>query len=172
MEVNLTIIGESDLILIEPPQNVIYDPDQQFNIIVYYEDVHLHKAIDGAVINFNTANQGWESTTADNGTTGYYLIPIDCTELASSGLKCVEITATREFYFTSTFEYIFEISEGITTTTTTQPDTSTSTTTITTLTTTSESTTTTTETGTFPGVLTVLAVFGTLVIFTRRRKKL
>jgi len=165
LEVNLTIIGESDLILIEPPQNAIYNPDQQFNIIVYYEDAHLHRAIADATINFNIANQGWKLITVDNGTTGYYVIPVNCSELPFSGSNHVEITATREFYSTPIFEYLFEISESTTTTTstTTQPDTSTSTTT---------TTTTITETGTFPGLFTVLTVFGTLVIFTRRRKKL
>jgi hypothetical protein len=183
MEVNLTIIGESDIMLIEPPQDAIYDPNQYFNIIVFYEDVHLYRAIGGATINFNIANQGWESTTVDNGTTGYYLISVDCSELTSSGPKRVEITATREFYSTSTIEYIFELSESTTITTTTQPDTSTSTTTTTTTTTTTQpdtststttttTTTTITETDPFPSVLAILVVFGTLVIFTRRRKKM
>ncbi len=175
LEDSLTIVGESELILIEPIQHAIFDPDQQFNIIVYYEDINLHKPIDGAVINFNIANQGWEATTTTNGTTGYYLIPVDCSELPSSGEKRVEITATREFYSTQALEYIFELSEGTTTTTTTtttQSDTSTSaTTTTTTQTTTSISITTTTETGTFPGIFLILVSFAALVIVIRRFKK-
>ena len=185
LEVSLTIIGESNLLLIKPPQNTIFDPDKQFTIIVYYEDTQLHEAIDGAVIEYNIAAQGWETTTLDNGTSGFYLIPVDCSELSSSGSKRVELTATREFYSTSTLEYIFEISESAstatTTSTTTQSDTSTSTTTATTTSTpqsdtsTSATTTTTTmtitETGTFPGLFIILTVFGTLVMVTRRRKK-
>lgn len=171
MENTLTINGESNLILIEPPQNAVFDSVQQFTIIVYYEDAHLHKAIDGAAISFNIANQGWKLTTVNNGTTGFYLIPVDCSELSSSGSKRVEITATREFYSTPTLEYIFEIRESTstttTTTTTTQPDTSTSTTATTTIT-----TTTVTETGNFPNGLIVLAVLGSFVIFIRRRKKI
>ncbi|MFW9906248.1 MAG: hypothetical protein ACFFFH_18150 [Candidatus Thorarchaeota archaeon] len=162
LEVNLTVIGESDLILIEPPQNSLCEPDQQFTIIVYYEDTHLHKAIEDATINFNIANQGWEVTTLTNGTIGYYLIPVDCSELSSSGPKYVEITATREFYSTQALEYMFEISE-ITSKTSTSTSTGTTTTTTTTM---------ITEAGTFPGGLTVLVVLGTLVIFIRRQKKL
>ena len=45
-------------------------------------------------------------------------------------------------------------------------------TTTTTTTTSPTTTTTTTTTTTFPGVLAVLTVFGTLVVFTRRRKKM
>ncbi|MFX1284703.1 MAG: hypothetical protein ACFFB5_13675 [Promethearchaeota archaeon] len=154
LEVSLTIIGESNLLLIEPPQNAIFDPDQQFTIILYYEDTHLHKAIDGAVIEYNIAAQGWEATTLDNGTIGFSLIPVDCSELSSSGSKRVDITATHEFYSTPTLEYIFEISESPSTTTTTgttttsQPDTSTTTTTTTTTTTSQPDTSTTTTTTT------------------------
>lgn len=172
MEVSLTIIGVSDLVLIEPPQNTIFGRYQQFTITVYYEDVHLHKAIDGAIINFNIANQGWEAITGNNGTPGYYLIPVDCSEISSSGSKYVEITATCEFYSTPTFGYIFEISEStstttiITTTTTTQLGTNMSTTATTT------TMTTITETDTSLDGLIVFAVLGSLVIFNRRRKKI
>lgn len=170
IEDSLTIFGESQLVLIKPPQNAIYNPIQQFEIIVYYEDSHLNRAIGGAVIGYNIADQGWETTTIDNGTTGFYLIPVDCGDLSSSGLKHVEIAATHDFYSTPTLKYMFEIRESTSTTTTTtttttiQPETSTSTTTTTTK--------TITETGTFPGVVTVFAVFCTLVIFIQRRKKM
>ncbi|MFW9903493.1 MAG: hypothetical protein ACFFFH_04110 [Candidatus Thorarchaeota archaeon] len=173
MEDTLTIIGESNLLLIEPPQNAIFDPDQQFTIIVYYEDVHLHRAIADAVIKYNIAEQGLETTTIDNGTAGFYLIPVDCRELSSSGSKRVEITATQEFYSIPTLEYMFEISESTSTTITTstiittQPRATTSPTTTTTTT-----TTTFTETGTFPGVVTVFTILGTLVMFIRRRAKM
>ncbi|MFX1251285.1 MAG: hypothetical protein ACFFCZ_06730 [Promethearchaeota archaeon] len=133
-EESLTIIGESKLTLIEPPQDTIFDSDELFSIIVYYEDAHLANAIDDAVINFNIANQGWQSTTGNNGTVGYYAITVHCSEITSSGSQRVEITATSEFFTTQTLEYNFEIVESTTTTSTTQTETSISTTTTTTTT--------------------------------------
>ncbi|MFX1302439.1 MAG: hypothetical protein ACFE9X_03685, partial [Promethearchaeota archaeon] len=53
IEKTLTIMGQTELNLITPEQEAIFRSDKTFNIIVYYEDINLNTAINGATIDYN-----------------------------------------------------------------------------------------------------------------------
>ncbi|MFX1419956.1 MAG: hypothetical protein ACFE9N_13640 [Promethearchaeota archaeon] len=109
IEKTLTVMAQTDLTLKTPNQGDYYPPYAIFDIIVYYEDVNLNTAIDGASIDFNIDGQGWQSTSLNNGTTGYYLISVDCSTITSDGLKTVEIQANKNYYEAQTLLYNFTI---------------------------------------------------------------
>ena len=106
----LTIIGETDLTLKTPRQDAIYYSNQSFNIIVYYKDSNHLNAIDGASIQYNINGQGWQSTSSNNGTIGYYIIPVDCSVFTIDGIKTVEIIAGKNYYESQTLDYNFNVS--------------------------------------------------------------
>lgn len=105
----LTIIGETDLSLITPNQYATFYTNQSFDIVVYYEDFNLFTPIDGATIQYNIDGQGWQSTTANNGTVGYYIVSVDCSVFTSDGLKTVEINASKQYYSSQVLTYNFNI---------------------------------------------------------------
>ncbi|MFX0207272.1 MAG: hypothetical protein ACFFDT_14890 [Candidatus Hodarchaeota archaeon] len=108
-ETILTIIGETKLNLIAPVQDSTHYSNETFNLIVYYEDSNQLKAIDDATLFYNINAQGWLSTTANNGSIGYYTIPIDCSSFTTNGTKKVDITATKAYYLNHTLHYEFNL---------------------------------------------------------------
>ncbi|MHA1869434.1 MAG: tandem-95 repeat protein [Promethearchaeota archaeon] len=107
-EQNFTILADTDLSLISPAQNSVYNPSDSFNIVVYYNDTGLDQPIDGATIYYSIEGGSWQSITSNNGTSGYYEIPIDCSTLGN-GDKSVDITSNRTFYNNQTLKYNFHI---------------------------------------------------------------
>lgn len=105
----LTIMGQTDLTLVAPDQGVTYYSNQSFNIVIYYEDSNQLKAIDGAAFQYNINGQGWKSTSVNNGTIGYYVIPVNCSIFATNGTKTVEITASKNYYESQTLNYNFNV---------------------------------------------------------------
>jgi len=105
----LTIIGQTDLTLKAPDQEAVFRSDETFNIIVYYEDSNFNTAINGATIDYNIDGQGWQSTTLNNGTIGYYIVPVDCSVFTSEGLKTLEIRANKNYYESQTLFYNFNV---------------------------------------------------------------
>jgi len=105
----LTIIGDTDFSLITPSQDATFYTDQSFDIIVYFEDFNLLTPIDGATIEYNINGQGLQSTTVNNGTIGYYVIPVDCSIFTSDGLKSVDISANKQYYDSQLLTYSFNV---------------------------------------------------------------
>lgn len=105
----MTIIGDTDFSLITPSQDATFYTDQSFDIIVYFEDFNLLTPIDGATIEYNINGQGLQSTTVNNGTIGYYVIPVDCSIFTSDGLKSVDISANKQYYDSQLLTYSFNV---------------------------------------------------------------
>ncbi len=105
----LTIKGQTDFTLLTPSQEATYYSNQSFNIVVYYKDSNQLKAIDGATIQYNINGQGWQSTSSNNGTIGYYIIPVNCSIFTIDGTKAVEITASKNYYESQTLNYNFNV---------------------------------------------------------------
>ena len=105
----LTVIGEAELTLITPNQDALYYSNQSFNIIVYCLDSNQLNAIDGATIYYNIDGQGWQSTSSNNGTIGYYIIPVNCNVFTINGAKAVEITLSKVYYENQTLDYNFYV---------------------------------------------------------------
>lgn len=105
----LTILGETDMSLIRPSQDATFYTNQSFDIIVYYEDFNLVTSIDEATIEYNIEGQGLQSTTANNGTIGYYVIPVDCSVFTSDGPKIVDISVNKQYYDSQSIIYYFNI---------------------------------------------------------------
>lgn len=108
-ETILIILGQTVLTLIEPDQEATYYTNETFNIIVYYEDSKQLKAIDDTTLFYNIDTQSQRSTTTNNGSIGYYTIPIDCSSFTTNGTKKVDITATKDYYLNQTLRYDFNI---------------------------------------------------------------
>lgn len=108
-EKTLTITGQTDFTLITPSQEATYYSNQSFNIVVYYKDSNQLKTIDGATIQYNINGQGWQSTSSNNGTIGYYIIPVNCSIFTINGTKAVEITASKNYYESQTLDYNFNV---------------------------------------------------------------
>lgn len=105
----LTVMGQTDLTLIAPNQDATYYSNQSFNIVFYYKDSNQLEAIDGATIQYNINGHGWQSTSSNNGTIGYYIIPVNCSIFTIEGTKAVEITATKNYYESQTLNYNFNV---------------------------------------------------------------
>ena len=105
---NFTIIGLTDLILINPSQNQLFSTNQTFNIIVYFNDTLKTQPIDG--IMWYSINSGiWQSTATNNGTVGYYNITIDCSSFDPYGSQSVSISLNQTFYQNKTLDYNFRV---------------------------------------------------------------
>jgi len=105
----LTVMGETELILITPNQDTKYYSNQTFNIVVFYKDLNQLSAIDGASVQYNINGQGWQSSSSNNGTVGYYLIPVDCSIFTIDGTKTVEIITSKNYYENQTLNYNFNV---------------------------------------------------------------
>ncbi|MFX1303565.1 MAG: hypothetical protein ACFE9X_09430 [Promethearchaeota archaeon] len=102
------LIGISELTLISPAQNSFFTPNQRFNITVYYNDTLNNQPINGTMW-YSINGETWESTTNNNGTTGYYNITIDCSKLYSYGSQNVSISINHTSYQNKTLEYKFSV---------------------------------------------------------------
>ena len=106
---NFNVICRTSLALSQPTLNNSYYTDQIFNIIIYYEDSNMLTPIDGATIYYNIDGQGWQSTSSNNGTIGYYLIPVNCSIFTTNDTKTVEILANRTYYESQTLNFNFNV---------------------------------------------------------------
>jgi len=109
IEKTLTVVAHTDLTLIVPNQDVTFYSNQLFNIVVFYEDSNQLRAIDGATIQYNIHGQGWQSASSNNGTIGYYVIPVNCSIFKTNGTKTVEITTSKNYYENQTLTYNFNL---------------------------------------------------------------
>ena len=108
LEKNITLIGETDLTLIEPLQNALFNSDQIFNITVYFYDSGLNQSINGTL--WYSINGGiWQSTMNNNGTTGYYNVTIDCSTLYPYGPQNVSLSLNQTYYYNKSLDYNFSI---------------------------------------------------------------
>ncbi|UCC18582.1 MAG: hypothetical protein JSV62_10785 [Promethearchaeota archaeon] len=108
LDYQFSVIGFSELLLIKPSQNTLFNSDQIFNITVYYNDTLNNQPINGTM--WYSINKGpWHSTTNNNGTTGYYNITIDCSTFSPYGPQSILISGNHTYYQNQTLDFNFII---------------------------------------------------------------
>ncbi|MFX0186863.1 MAG: hypothetical protein ACFE8A_03905 [Candidatus Hodarchaeota archaeon] len=102
-EGNLTIVGVTELLLIDPDQDEEFMDKEIVNISVYYNDTgKSNSGIPDATI----YNNSQEITPKTNGTDGYYFIEIN-TSYCPYGPNTVRIDANETYYENHTLYYQF-----------------------------------------------------------------
>ena len=113
LEVPLIILGETELILFEPPQNKEFlSTDNAFNITFCFNDTsHLINfgPINDSTITYSIAGQSQKQTNQNNGTFGYYNITVDPTDPSiDPGDNNVTIYINKTYYNNLTLVYKFK----------------------------------------------------------------
>ncbi|MFX0041295.1 MAG: hypothetical protein ACFE8L_00145 [Candidatus Hodarchaeota archaeon] len=104
----LTIYGETDLSHISPPDNEYYYPSSpDFNITVYINDTGQNIPVDGT-IEYSINGGTWDSTSVNNGTSGFYNITIDPSS-ANYGPNTVDIRTLLQYYNNDSLQFIFNL---------------------------------------------------------------
>ena len=108
IESNLTILADTDLILISPINNSEYFNNYgEFNITVFYNDTGMQKPISADAINFKNGTYNTGDLTP-NGTEGYYNLTIKPADYGY-GLNKITINASKHFYNNKTIEFWFKL---------------------------------------------------------------
>ena len=102
------IYGATDLILINPFQNQLFNTNQTFSIVVYFNDTTKNQPIDGTMW-YNINGGIWQSTIINNGTAGYYGISIDCSTFDPYGPQNIIISLNQTYYQNKTINYNFNV---------------------------------------------------------------
>ncbi|MBN2156654.1 MAG: hypothetical protein JW776_11490, partial [Candidatus Lokiarchaeota archaeon] len=108
-EQNFTVLADTALNLISPSLDAIFNPTDSFTIILYLEDIGIFTPMDGATIYYDIDGTGQLSISTNNGTSGYYEIPVDCNTIIGNGDKTVEITSNKTFVNNQTLDFTFHI---------------------------------------------------------------
>jgi len=111
--IKLMLVNETNLNLIHPDPNPEithnYEITENFDVLVYYEDLNHSKPIDNARIDYNIDNQGWMVIYSNNGTIGYYLISVNCSNFITYGKKTMNINASKPNYENQSLQFNFYI---------------------------------------------------------------
>ncbi|KKM90103.1 hypothetical protein LCGC14_1242000, partial [marine sediment metagenome] len=103
-ESTLKVVADTELTIIRPPQNVIFNASRIFNMTIIYNDTGQNKNITDADIQYKI-NDGAYSTINENVTyIGYskYNITFDCNNTFNYGLNNITIKANGTYYSSQT----------------------------------------------------------------------
>ncbi len=76
---SIDVLGESELLITNPPDSSSYYSGETFNITVYYNDTKRNEGIDGANISIEVKGSPYSTTIFDYGN-GYYNITVNCSK--------------------------------------------------------------------------------------------
>jgi len=99
LEKNIVIVGDTELIITDPPNNSEYNSSDIFNITIYYNDTGLIQGITSATIELDVDGTSYSPIMFDNGD-GYYNISINCSDSVFNGYGWfpIRINASKQNY--------------------------------------------------------------------------
>ena len=100
LEKILTITCDTtELIITDPPQDSEYNPEDVFNITVYFNDTAIDHGIDGATIDVDVNGTTYNTDIYDL-LDGYYKIKINCSDPEFGlGLFAIGIKVIEQYYY-------------------------------------------------------------------------
>ncbi|MHA1253247.1 MAG: hypothetical protein ACTSRP_24925, partial [Candidatus Helarchaeota archaeon] len=111
LEIELPIKGETDLKIIKPAQNLVYNSSQVFNITLYFNDTSKNQPIPGANIQYRINSGTWRTDNIYDYGNGYYNITIYCNESSFDGYGdfSIQINASKYCHLNQSVFYNMKI---------------------------------------------------------------
>ncbi len=100
--VQITIYGETELTILNPPDLTVFNSGDTFNVTVLYNDTVKNQGIDGAIIEYQLdPSASYKSINIVPLGSGKYNITIDCNDgdFIGYGLNTIIVNASKQNYY-------------------------------------------------------------------------